>query len=914
MDSFGNLAANLLERCTGTGKERAAQLEKLYFENAKKLKDVRNLESAEICQKADIVGLTTTGAAKQRALLNHLKPKIVVVEEAAEVLESHVVCALSTSCQQLVLIGDHQQLRPPVTVYKLAKDYFLDVSLFERLIKNGMEPCVLGVQHRMRPEIARLIVPSIYPTLENHSSVLEYPDVRGMASNVFFLAHTEQEVEDNEGKSHLNPYEVDLSLALARHLIMQGYTPEQITILTTYSGQLLHFFKVRRSHSAVQSVRISVVDNFQGEENDIIILSLVRSNVDENIGFLRIENRICVALSRAKHGFYMIGNMQNLQGKSRLWNGISRILDNDGQIGPDFGLRCDVHGVVTQAHKVTDFPPEGGCMNKCSSKMPCGHICPKMCHADDRDHALVKCQELCTRFCPVGHPCPKKCFAVCNPCVKRMIPECGHEVDLPCSTEPTRALCKKMCASELPCGHLCKKKCCEPCNQADCVEPLTTIKVNLCGHHVTLSCKDFHEATLDCEHLCKGTCGECFNGRVHRACDEKCGRSLVCGHICNVNCGISCPPCGLKCQYSCSHSKCGHKCCEPCTPCKEKCPWSCQHKTCTKKCGDPCNRSRCDEPCKKTLPCGHFCAGLCGEICPPLCRVCDKEKLTEFIMLGNEDEEDAKFVFLPDCGHCIEVEAMDKWMDTDGGGQIQQKCCPRCKTPIKVCMRYGDIIKNVYGDIAKAKMKIFQSKGNPLEFSNHCSAKLTRCRKIVRKCEELVNSTLGAINKNLDAIEQQRVRISTREYQAASRELDRFEYVRAYFVLQSTPSFPVLGASSPENELIQRLLMKNIRVLENEQKVELRAAMETLGVKLKTGLGITDKERREIVQALGMGQGHWFKCPNGHIYAIGDCGGASVESRCNECQARIGGTGHRLLGDNRLAGEMDGAARPAWPQ
>jgi hypothetical protein len=57
-------------------EERAAQLEKLYFENANKLKDVRNLESAEICQRADIVGLTTTGAARQRALLNHLKPKI----------------------------------------------------------------------------------------------------------------------------------------------------------------------------------------------------------------------------------------------------------------------------------------------------------------------------------------------------------------------------------------------------------------------------------------------------------------------------------------------------------------------------------------------------------------------------------------------------------------------------------------------------------------------------------------------------------------------------------------------------------------------------------------------------------------------------------------------------------------------
>ena len=57
-------------------EERAAQLETLYFENVNQLKDVRNLESAEICQKVDIVGLTTTAAARQRALLNHLKPKI----------------------------------------------------------------------------------------------------------------------------------------------------------------------------------------------------------------------------------------------------------------------------------------------------------------------------------------------------------------------------------------------------------------------------------------------------------------------------------------------------------------------------------------------------------------------------------------------------------------------------------------------------------------------------------------------------------------------------------------------------------------------------------------------------------------------------------------------------------------------
>ena len=140
-----------------------------------------------------------------------------------------------------------------------------------------MEPCVLGVQHRMRPEVARLIVPAIYPSLKNHPSVLQYPDVRGMVSNVFFLTHTQLEKADHEGKSKANPYEADIALALARHLMMQGYSASQITILTTYSGQLLHFRKLRRMQTSLQAVRISVVDNFQGEENDIIILSLVRT-------------------------------------------------------------------------------------------------------------------------------------------------------------------------------------------------------------------------------------------------------------------------------------------------------------------------------------------------------------------------------------------------------------------------------------------------------------------------------------------------------------------------------------------------------------------------------------------------------------------------------------------------------------
>ena len=68
---------------------------------------------------------------------------------------------------------------------------------------------------------------------------------------------------------------------------------------------------------------------------------------------------------------------------------------------------------------------------------------------------------------------------------------------------------------------------------------------------------------------------------------------------------------------------------------------------------------------------------------------------------------------------------------------------------------------------------------------------------------------------------------------------------------------------------------------------------------------ITDVERREIVRAMGYNQGHWYKCLNGHIYIITECGGAIEKSQCNECKAEIGGGSHRLLASNSVAIEMD---------
>ena len=142
-----------------------------------------------------IIILLNVGAAKYRKLLQQLRPQITIVEEAAEVLESHIVTSLTSGCQHVILIGDHQQLRPNPTVYELAKHYNLDVSLFERMVKNGVPFTRLRLQHRMRPEISKMLE-HIYvnPKLENHESVMNFDNIKGVAHNAFFVDHEESEV------------------------------------------------------------------------------------------------------------------------------------------------------------------------------------------------------------------------------------------------------------------------------------------------------------------------------------------------------------------------------------------------------------------------------------------------------------------------------------------------------------------------------------------------------------------------------------------------------------------------------------------------------------------------------------------------------------------------------------------------
>jgi len=502
-----------------------------------RLNEMNSEEDYQILRQAQVVGMTTTGAAKYRQLLQRVHPRIVIVEEAAEVMESHVVTTLSPRCDHLIMIGDHQQLRPNPTVYTLAKKYHLDISLFERMVKNELHCDQLTIQHRMRPEIVKLIVPHVYKSLINHESVLEYENICGINGNLFFVAHNEVEKSVDDTKSKSNEHEARFLSSLCLYLLQQGYKPTQITILTMYTGQM---FLLRRlmPKSQFEGVRITPVDNYQGEENDIILLSLVRSNELGKIGFLQTHNRVCVALSRARKGLYVTGNMDQMADASSLWNGIIKELKANGQLVDALPLACQNHpDNVVYAKNEEDFRnvPEGGCMLDCGYRLPCGHVCTRKCHPTDRQHVEYVCRRQCTKIlCEHGHQCLKRCFEVCGQCqymVEKKVPSCGHVQKMRCHVEPEKFTCQDPCIKLLPCDHLCQEVCGRPCSE-EC-KVIVKGRPWPCGHLLTVACYrnpdnfacNFNmKRTLLCGHAVNARCSEDLTGRK---CNEKVSESVL---------------------------------------------------------------------------------------------------------------------------------------------------------------------------------------------------------------------------------------------------------------------------------------------------------------------------------------------------------------------------------------------------
>lgn len=570
---------------------------------------VHNEVNRRTLATADVIGITTTGMARDVSLLRGLRSKVVLCEEAGEVLEAHVISALMPSVEHFIQIGDHQQLRPTINNFSTlslesthGKDYQLDRSQFERLAlgQPGLPPIPLSqlnIQRRMRPDIADLLRRSMYPSLEDHPSIRDLPNVVGMRQNLFWLNHGHlEDAAGNDGrlKSRSNKWEVGMVQALVRHIVRQGvYKSEDIAVLTPYTGNLqklraslssdfeitmsdrdedamakdgfsahetedsqLATLSTIRKERLVECLRLATVDNFQGEEAKVIIVSLVRSNNEKKVGFLRTVNRINVLLSRAQHGMYLIGNAATYS-NIPMWNEVRSQLEAAGRIGPAIELCCPRHpDTAIRCSEPEDFSrlsPEGGCNLACDRRLErCGHRCQARCHSDTMHDAFLCPQPCPRRHSPCEHGCDKLCGEDCGRCVvpmRNVLLPCGHFADdVPCyqTQELSKITCRVAVEKQVPgCQHVTKVPC--------------RMDVAADGFHCPTRC----DALLaGCGHACSGTCGACRkeeDGKVrtvHQPCTVSCKRPRnTCGHVCRRRChpGVPCDPCDSRCEVGNTH-------------------------------------------------------------------------------------------------------------------------------------------------------------------------------------------------------------------------------------------------------------------------------------------------------------------------------------------------------------------------
>ena len=383
------LKAKLLERFQGHLLD--------YQRNARSVKIARWEADVSLIERSRIklIGCTTTGLSKYRGLLASLQPRTMLIEEAAETLEGTVLAAMFNSLQQLILVGDHQQLQAHCNVTALDEaPYNLAMSMFERLVNNGIEYIMLNKQRRMISEIRELLDP-FYPNLQDHSSVLDRminrKPIPGMGGRDTYFFHHQWPESCDDFLSRFNVHEADMVAPFFTYLVLNGIEPSKITVLTFYNGQRkLVLQKLRRQPELAPygpKFNVFTVDSYQGEENDVILLSLVRSNLQHNIGFLENKNRAVVSLSRARRGLYIFGNSVNLLAANtqsfKLWSTITDCLRLQKRLDIDSGLPiiCQNHQTETIIHEPVDWEQlAGGCRLKCDGQLPCGHSCVYKCH------------------------------------------------------------------------------------------------------------------------------------------------------------------------------------------------------------------------------------------------------------------------------------------------------------------------------------------------------------------------------------------------------------------------------------------------------------------------------------------------------------------------------------------------------
>lgn len=300
----------------------------LSSSDEKRYRTLKKACEKELLEAADVICCTCVGAGDPRLI--RFKFHSILIDESMQATEPECMVPVVLGAKQLVLVGDHCQLGPVVMCKKAARAG-LAQSLFERLVVLGIRPLRLEVQYRMHPALSKFPSNFFYEgSLQNGV----YSDERKMKGvdfpwpqpdkPMFFYCCQGQEEIAGSGTSYLNRTEAALVEKITTRFLKCGVKPEQVGVITPYEGQrayLVQYMQYNGSFHAklYQEIEIASVDAFQGREKDFIIMSCVRSNEHQGIGFLNDPRRLNVALTRARYGIIIVGNPKVLS-KQPLWN------------------------------------------------------------------------------------------------------------------------------------------------------------------------------------------------------------------------------------------------------------------------------------------------------------------------------------------------------------------------------------------------------------------------------------------------------------------------------------------------------------------------------------------------------------------------------------------------------------------
>ncbi|KAF8086724.1 hypothetical protein N665_0614s0008 [Sinapis alba] len=279
-------------------------------------------------QNAYIIFCTASGAAEMSAERTG-SVDLLVVDEAAQLKECESVAALQLSgLRHALLIGDELQL-PAMVQSEICEKAKFGRSLFERFVLLGHNKHLLNVQYRMHPSISRFPNKEFYGGRITDATVVQESiyQKRFLQGSMFgsfsFINVGRGKEEFGDGHSPKNMVEVAVIAEIISNLSKvssERRMKVNVGVISPYKGQVRAIQeRVSSLPGQLMTLNVRSVDGFQGGEEDIIIISTVRSNGNGKVGFLSNRQRANVALTRARHCLWVVGNETTLALSGSIW-------------------------------------------------------------------------------------------------------------------------------------------------------------------------------------------------------------------------------------------------------------------------------------------------------------------------------------------------------------------------------------------------------------------------------------------------------------------------------------------------------------------------------------------------------------------------------------------------------------------